>query len=77
MFPEDRTVKDKYGRTHIIVESVLRKADNNTEYLLYNLYPPNVKPKRSTKNEFGLYYEPYLYITDDTLKRICKRGVDE
>ena len=64
-------VKD--GRKFVAVEKVTKTGANGEEYVLYNLYPLDQKPKKSTENQsenLGLYYEPYLYITDEFLDSI-------
>ena len=69
----DRVFTDKYNRKWIIVEEVQKEAENKEKYILYNLYPLTQKPKKAKSEEaarLGLYYEPYLYITDSTLKEI-------
>lgn len=69
---------DKYNRTFLIVEAVNKTGENGKNYILYNLYPPDKKPKRrqADGSPGGLYYEPYLYVTDDVLKIIIKSCED-
>lgn len=69
---------DRFGRKFVAVEKVTKSGANGEEYVLYNLYPLTQKPKRSTKNtqeNLGLYYEPYLYITDEFLDYIFSRYI--
>lgn len=68
------TIHDKYNRIFVVVEKVQKTGANGEPYTLYNLYPPTTKPKRAEERGrlLGLWYEPYLYITDDTLKEITK-----
>lgn len=72
MFKVGDTIRDKYKRVFVVVEKVQKTDANGKPYTLYNLYPPTTKPKRAEERgrSLGLYYEPYLYIADCTLKEI-------
>lgn len=72
VFKVGDAIRDKYNRVFIVVEKVQKTSANGEPYTLYNLYPPTTKPKRAEERgcSLGLYYEPYLYITDCTLKEI-------
>lgn len=76
MFELNKPFIDKYGRIYKAVERAERTAENGEKYFLYNLYPPQIKPKKNinrTANGFCLSYEPYLYLTEEVFKNIFLR----
>ena len=72
-FKVGQKINDKYGRHYKIVEARVRKSEQGEEYVIYNLYPIEVKPVPVQSEDLkanGWKYETYLYTLEEDLLKI-------
>lgn len=61
---------DIYGRKRVVTDAVIRTNEDGEEYVLYNIYPANEKPKKATDPidiNRGFKYATYVEILEEGL----------
>jgi hypothetical protein len=78
MFNIGDIITDKYNHFYKVVEKIEKRAENDEDYTLHNLYPINETPKQANKSETarGFVFKPYLDITSDMLTKINAQKID-